>query len=203
MHKHNHYTIIRRTGIEKIAAKEGIRLTYEVCSAGADYAAVKAIAKKAVGSKFITVETFGSACQTTSQNKYYLEMAEKRAKSRAILQITDLYQEGVYGEDEADDFDRRRNPEPQAEAPRPLQPAAQEPTPLASTAPAPFITPDQNEAEEPLTKVIVVAMLKDADTLDDLRSLWLNEAKPYHNDLDVFDAKETRKNYLQLNQKLA
>ncbi|MDF7810780.1 hypothetical protein [Hymenobacter sp. YC55] len=199
MHKHNHYTIIRRTGIEKIAAKEGIRITFEVCTAQADYAAVKATAKKPVGTKFITVESFGSACQATSQNKYYLEMAEKRAKSRVILQISDLYQEGVYGEDEADDFARSRNPEPEA---RPLVPAAQEPTPPASAAPAPFVTPDQKE-EEPLDKAIVVAMLKDADTLDDLRGLWLGEAKPYHNDIDVYQAKEDRKVYLQLNQKLA
>jgi hypothetical protein len=112
IHHHLHYTIIRRTGIEKIAAGAGIRLTYEACATAADYAAVKATAKKGKGTAIVCIETFGSACPATSQNKYYLEMAEKRAMSRAVLKLTDFYAAGAYGEDEADDFDRRRNPEP-------------------------------------------------------------------------------------------
>jgi hypothetical protein len=111
VHKHLHYTIIRRTGIEKIAAGAGIRLTYEACATAADYAAVKATVKKGKGPNMVCIETFGSACPATSQNKYYLEMAEKRAMSRAVLKLTDFYAAGAYGEDEADDFESRRHPE--------------------------------------------------------------------------------------------
>jgi hypothetical protein len=61
VHKHLHYTIIRRTGIEKIAAGAGIRLSYEACTTAADYAAVKATAKKGKGPNMVCIETFGSA----------------------------------------------------------------------------------------------------------------------------------------------
>lgn len=105
IHKHKHYTIINRQGIELIQAKAGIEIKYDVVSASKDYAAVKAIAEDAQGNE---VQTFGSAHAGNSQNNYYLEMAEKRSKSRAILMITNLYSEGVYGEDEADDFSKSK-----------------------------------------------------------------------------------------------
>ncbi|GGG33948.1 hypothetical protein [Hymenobacter glacieicola] len=208
VHKHQHYTIIRRTGIEKIAAAVGIRITYEICAAQADYAAVKAIAKKPVGAKFTAIETFGSACKDTSQNKYYLEMAEKRAMSRAVLKLSELSAAGAYGEDEADDFDRRRNPDveqPQASEPRPTPPAAPQPeaSAPASVPPAAPATPAPSSEEEPLDKVIVIDVLKSADTLAELQAAWVGEAKGRHLDPDVFAAKEDRKRHLQSNQTLA
>ncbi|RPD45833.1 hypothetical protein DNI29_16930 [Hymenobacter sediminis] len=179
VHKHQHYTIIRRTGIEKIAAAVGIRITYEICAAQADYSAVKAIAKKPVGQKFTTIETFGSASKDTSQNKYYLEMAEKRAMSRAVLKLSNLYAAGAYGEDEADDFDRKRNPEPQATEPRPTPPAASVPTAPASQ---PQVVPagaDPSKEDEPLEKAYVLDLLKEANTLDELRNVWQGKACPW------------------------
>lgn len=101
--KHQHYTIITRQGIEKIAAKKGIQLNYTCIAASETYAAVKCNAHT---EDLTGVETFGSASKLNSHNNYYLEMAEKRAKSRAVLQLTNLYSYGVFGEDEADDFKR-------------------------------------------------------------------------------------------------
>ncbi|GAB3293972.1 hypothetical protein [Hymenobacter tenuis] len=200
IHKHQHYTIIRRTGIEKIASAVGIKITYEVCAAQADYAAVKATAKKPMGTKFTSIETFGSACPATSQNKYYLEMAEKRAMSRAVLKLSDLYAAGAYGEDEADEFDRKQNPEQ-----RPSLPAAPAPTPPVSTAPVPSAgaVPSAEADDLPMDKLVVLSFLNEAETLEELQAAWLGEAKGWHLDPDVFAAKEERKAHLQRNQTLA
>ena len=100
IHKHQHYTIITRAGIEKIMFAKGITIKYQEVKVEKDFCAVKAIATK----DNETIETYGSACKETSHNKYYLEMAEKRAMSRAVLKITKGYQLGVFSEDEADDF---------------------------------------------------------------------------------------------------
>ena len=97
---HKHFTIITRSGIEKIQAKEEIQVRYEFIEAGNAGVILKATATK--GDKFI--ETFGSASKDTSNSKYYTEMAEKRALSRGVLKITGLYKYGVFGEDESDDF---------------------------------------------------------------------------------------------------
>ena len=35
---------------------------------------------------------------------YVMEMAEKRAMSRAVLKLTGFYELGVFGEDESEDF---------------------------------------------------------------------------------------------------
>lgn len=46
------------------------------------------------------VETFGSATKDNCISKHLVEMAEKRALSRAVLKLTNLYEHGVFGEDE-------------------------------------------------------------------------------------------------------
>ena len=38
-----------------------------------------------------------------------MAMAEKRAMSRAVLKLVGLYELGVFGEDEADDFSKAKN----------------------------------------------------------------------------------------------
>lgn len=117
--KHQHYIIITRSGIEKIQAKEGINIEYEVVRSEPNFASVKA---KATISKFLEessslikegeCETFGSALKGTTHKDgncntwYVLEMAEKRAMSRAVLKITGLYEMGVFGQDESEDFKR-------------------------------------------------------------------------------------------------
>ena len=65
------------------------------------------------------VESFGTAnhyncpVKTTKQGRtmahYPVETAEKRAKVRAVLQITGLYSHDVKGEDESPDFKRSKH----------------------------------------------------------------------------------------------
>ena len=95
--KHQHFVIIKRQGIEKIMAKSGITVQYNVEGCGPQYAAVKCEAKNLSGQ---SITTFGSACPENCRSPYYLEMAEKRAKSRAILMLCGLYANGVYSEAE-------------------------------------------------------------------------------------------------------
>ena len=50
----------------------------------------------------------GADFKSGNTNSWYvMEMAEKRAMSRAILKLTGFYQLGVFGEDEAEDFKRK------------------------------------------------------------------------------------------------
>lgn len=101
VHKHNHYTIITRPGIEKIQAKNKVSVHYEAVVMERDFAVVKGtFSKEGVPN----LQTFGSASKETCQNRYYAEMAEKRCLSRGVLKICKFYELGVYGEDEADDF---------------------------------------------------------------------------------------------------
>jgi hypothetical protein len=107
--KHQHYIILTRSGVEKISAKEHIDITYEVINSEPNFAVVKATAVK--GDKVI--ETFGSALKGVgfkdgSTNTWYvMEMAEKRALSRATLKMTGLYEQGVFGQDESESFKRK------------------------------------------------------------------------------------------------
>jgi hypothetical protein len=88
-----------------------------------EYCAVKATAQK----DSAKIQTFGSAKYggkewieptndgvNTSKGRwkehgntttwYVMEMAEKRAMSRAVLKLTGFYELGVFGEDESEDF---------------------------------------------------------------------------------------------------
>lgn len=104
--KHQHYIIITRSGIEKIQALENIHINYDVVKSEPSFASVKATAIKEQN----TVQTFGSALKGNTfkdgntNTWYVLEMAEKRALSRAVLKLTGFYELGVFGEDEAEDF---------------------------------------------------------------------------------------------------
>ena len=103
--KHQHYIIITRSGIEKIMAIEDIGMTFEVIKCEKDFCVVKAQASKAVKE----IETFGSALKGGFKDGncntwYVMEMAEKRAMSRAVLKLTGFYELGVFGEDESEDF---------------------------------------------------------------------------------------------------
>ncbi len=107
--KHQHYIIITRSGIEKVMGYEKIDITYDVIKCEPNFSVIKAYAKK--GDKVI--ETFGSALKgasfkDSSTNTWYVaEMAEKRALSRAVLKMTGLYELGIFGEDESEDFKRK------------------------------------------------------------------------------------------------
>lgn len=104
--KHQHYTIITRSGIDKIQAIEKIFIDYDVINCEKDFCVVKANASKE-GAK---IQTFGSAIKGANfkdgntNSWYVMEMAEKRAMSRAVLKLTGFYELGVFGEDESEDF---------------------------------------------------------------------------------------------------
>ena len=107
--KHQHYTIITRSGIDKIQAIEKIFINYDVIKCEPNFAVVKANAKKGDAN----IQTFGSAIKGESfkdgntNSWYVMEMAEKRAMSRAVLKLTGFYELGVFGEDESEDFKRK------------------------------------------------------------------------------------------------
>lgn len=106
--KHQHYIIITRSGIDKIQATEKIKIHYDVINCEPNYCVVKANAD-ASGTQ---IQTFGSALKGathkdgTTNTWYVMEMAEKRAMSRAVLKLTGFYELGVFGEDESEDFKR-------------------------------------------------------------------------------------------------
>lgn len=102
---HNHYTIITRTGIEKIQAVNDIHIEYEILSMNLDakQIVIQATAWKRADPERITV-TYGEVNPKNCRNDYPVAMAEKRALSRAILKTAGLYAHGVFGEDEAEDF---------------------------------------------------------------------------------------------------
>jgi hypothetical protein len=107
--KHQHYTIITRSGIEKIQANLEIYCEYEVIRCEPNFAVVKAKGE-ITDEKF--VETFGSALKGKSYTDgntnswYVIEMAEKRAMSRAVLKLAGFYELGVFSEDESEQFKR-------------------------------------------------------------------------------------------------
>ncbi len=103
--KHQHYVIITRQGIEKIQAQEQIKIKFDVIKCEPNFAVVKAVNEN--------IETFGSAYKGASFKEgntnswYVIEMAEKRALSRAVLKLTGFYELGVFGEDESEDFKKK------------------------------------------------------------------------------------------------
>ena len=107
--KHQHYIIITRSGIDKIQAKAKINIKYDVIKCEKDYCVVKANGSH----NELSIETFGSALKGkdfkdgNTNSWYVIEMAEKRAMSRAVLKLTGFYELGVFGEDESEDFKKK------------------------------------------------------------------------------------------------
>ena len=113
--KHQHYTIITRSGIEKIQANLQIYCAYEVIKCEPNFAVVKAKGEITKDGDEKFVETFGSALKGTNYQDgntnswYVMEMAEKRAMSRAVLKLAGFYSLGVFSEDESESFNRNNN----------------------------------------------------------------------------------------------
>ena len=109
--KHQHFLIITRSGIDKIQALEGITIDYDVINCEKDFCVVKANARK----EGAFIQTFGSALKGAGfkdgncNTWYVMEMAEKRAMSRAVLKLTGFYELGVFGEDESENFKKSNN----------------------------------------------------------------------------------------------
>ena len=126
VYKHKNYLIITRQGIEKVHALENITINYKAVKVEPEFCVVQATAVK----RGVSVSTFGSAkyggkewlkfdepnqygktgkwIEHGNTNSWYvMEMAEKRAMSRAVLKLTGFYELGVFGEDESEDFKRK------------------------------------------------------------------------------------------------
>ena len=102
--------IITRQGIERIQAHKCIRVSYEVVSLSDDlkHVVIKATGEMSNGSGLpVQMETFGESAPDNTRQKYPVAMAEKRALSRVVLKLSGLYEVGVFGEDESDDFKRK------------------------------------------------------------------------------------------------
>jgi len=95
--------IVTKTGIQKIAAAENFKYSFDVVSFDPEYCAVKCTLANKDGEELAS--SFGSAEKANVRNptKYYLEMAEKRAKARAVLIAIGAHGY-LYSEDESDDF---------------------------------------------------------------------------------------------------
>jgi hypothetical protein len=106
--QHRGFSIIKLTGIEKIQANLNIRVTFEHVVIERDFAVIKATA---IG-QYNSVQSYGSVIRGTKPTgnhvgTYIVEMAEKRAKNRAVLKLCGAYKYGLYSEDESDDFKKK------------------------------------------------------------------------------------------------
>lgn len=110
------FVIITRTGIEKIQRGLEIVVQYEVveslCNVETGHYVIKALGIRSTtfmnektgkpGEVQHYVESYGEASPKNCRNSYPVAMAEKRALSRVILKSADLYEMGIYGEDEVE-----------------------------------------------------------------------------------------------------
>ena len=97
---HRNFTIVKRSGIEKIQATQNLHVEFEVVRCDPSFVVMKAHGHRIGDETGRKVETFGSATPDNCMSKHLVEMAEKRALSRAVLKLTNLYEHGVFGEDE-------------------------------------------------------------------------------------------------------
>ena len=97
---HRNFTIVKRSGIEKIQATQNLHIEFQVIQCDRDFVVMKAHGWRVNDETGRKVETFGSATKDNCISKHLVEMAEKRALSRAVLKLTNLYEHGVFGEDE-------------------------------------------------------------------------------------------------------
>ena len=99
------FVCVTRTGIEKIQRHLKLAVHYEVVPEFTDlsqgFYAIKATAGVESEDGIIPIiESYGEASPKNCRVSYPVAMAEKRALSRVVLKAADLYELGVYGEDE-------------------------------------------------------------------------------------------------------
>ncbi len=102
------FVIITRTGIDKIISNRNINVAYEPIVMEKDWVVMRCIAEMVKGKQIgqTRVESFGESSKENTMGmagKFPVAMAEKRAKSRAVLMLTGFYEQGVYGQDEMAD----------------------------------------------------------------------------------------------------
>jgi hypothetical protein len=95
------FIIITRTGIEKIQFKNKYTVSYDLNY----YDGAKTfVCKATIKHNDKIIETYGEANASNCTTSYFVAMAEKRALSRAVLKMVGLYELGVFGEDESEEF---------------------------------------------------------------------------------------------------
>jgi hypothetical protein len=107
--KPDQWAIIKLTGIEKIQQRLNIRVVFDSVVIEKDFAVIKATAT----GRYDSVQSYGSATKGRHPDgnvahAYLVEMAEKRAKARAVLKLCGAYKHGVYSEDESEDFKQEK-----------------------------------------------------------------------------------------------
>ncbi len=107
--KHKHFTIITRSGIEKIQKAANIVIDFKPLLVSETAVILQATGSKlrpdgTLESVFDKIDTFASATAATTNSGYLAEIAEKRAMSRIVLKLAGLYEYGVFGADETDEW---------------------------------------------------------------------------------------------------
>ena len=107
--KPNQWAIIKLTGVEKIQQRLNIRVVFDSVVIEKDFAVIKATAT----GRYDSVQSYGSATKGKHpdgnvSHAYLVEMAEKRAKARAVLKLCGAYKYGVYSEDESEEFKQEK-----------------------------------------------------------------------------------------------
>ena len=96
----NHFVVLNKIGVEKIAMKEKITFKIEILQTDKLYSAVLCLGTKGIQ----TTIQYASASESNSKNPYYLEMAIKRAKSKCVLDLIGKDPNRNYSQDESDEF---------------------------------------------------------------------------------------------------
>ena len=100
------FSTITRSGVDKIAAKNGITIGYEVILLDIEKGecVLKAAATMKIGNEVRNVMDFGEASVennlTGGGKKWLVSMAKKRAMARVVLTLTGFYEQGMYSKDE-------------------------------------------------------------------------------------------------------
>lgn len=94
------FTIITRSGIEKIQYNKNIKVKYDVICCDLENVVLKGVSfiKNNNGEWLEKMQSFGSASVNNCRQHFLAEIAEKRCLARVIIKTIGLT--GVYGEDE-------------------------------------------------------------------------------------------------------
>lgn len=107
--------IITRGGVEKIQKRLKLQINYKLEKVSDDHKSCIVLATGVIFGDNVAqqgrppqpealVSSFGECSPSNNTNNYPIAMAEKRAKARVVLQLSGLYMDGIYSEDESEDF---------------------------------------------------------------------------------------------------
>ena len=103
--------IITRSGIETIQNALQISITYQLQKLSGDQKFAVVLGTGTMtnleNGLVQTCQSFGEVAPYNNTNNYPVAMAEKRCLSRIVIKLSGLANYGVYGEDEADAFQRK------------------------------------------------------------------------------------------------